>query len=139
MLDLIERDPAVASLDAAAYSVDRFKVTRPGLHNGIYRTLFFGFFNHATEQAKRRLEEDLVAMQGHVPEILNWAADPVVLGRGQRPIHYVWEQEFADEAGLTGPYMSTYHWGYVDRWFGPNASSTRPPFTIVQAPSPPAS
>ena len=119
-LDQLEGDPAVATLDSAAYPVERFVVTTPGLTDGVYRTLFLRYLDGAPEEAKRRLAEDLTHMQDYVPQILNWAANPVHHARGEAPAQFVWEQEFADLAGLRGPYMaSPHHWGHVDAWFDP--------------------
>ena len=36
---------------------------------------------------------------------------------------HVWEQEFVDLDGLTGPYMMHgYHWSLVDTWFDAQAA-----------------
>ena len=119
-LDLLEREPLVVTLDSAAYPVTRFVVTAPDLKDGVYRTLFLRFLDGAAEASERRLAEDLSHMQDYVPEILNWAANPVHRARGAQPAQFVWEQEFADLAGLRGPYMaSPHHWGCVDAWFDP--------------------
>jgi hypothetical protein len=119
-LDTLEADSSVASVDAAAYAVQRFGVTRPDLRNGIYRTLFFEILPHASAEDVRALTRDLAGMPGQIPEILNWAINETVYARGGLRWSHVWEQEFADIGGLTGPYMtSPYHWAYVDRWFDP--------------------
>ncbi|MFD0902975.1 Dabb family protein [Actinomadura sediminis] len=58
-------------------------------------------------------EADLMAMPRHIPAIRSWA-----LSRTTGAWTHAWEQEFADESGLTGQYLlHPYHWTYVDRWF----------------------
>lgn len=64
-------------------------------------------------------EADLTAMPRHIPAICSWA-----LSRATGRWTHAWEQEFADEAGLTGEYLlHPYHWTYVDRWFDAESST----------------
>jgi hypothetical protein len=117
-LDLIEADPIVAQLDAAAYAVSRLAVPRPGLTDGVYRALFLSFFKDVDPAIEKQFGDEVAAMPHYIDTIVNWALNPVVKARGAKRWHYVWEQEYASLDGLRGLYMSSaYHWGHVDRWF----------------------
>ncbi|MFG2887717.1 Dabb family protein [Streptomyces sp. NPDC048297] len=64
------------------------------------------------------LERDLLAMPAHIPAIRSWALSRVDRARTPSRWTHVWEQEFADVAGLTEDYLGhPYHWTRVDRWF----------------------
>lgn len=99
---------------------------RPGLENGIKRTAYFHLMPEVTTEVAERFERDLLEMPAHIPSILNWR-----LSRAQAlpwnnaeeaPWTYVWEQEFEDLDGLTGPYMvHPHHWAHIDRWFDPES------------------
>ena len=42
---------------------------------------------------------------------------------GARNWTHVWEQEYTDIGGLTGPYMlHPYHWSHIDRWYDPDCT-----------------
>jgi hypothetical protein len=117
-LDAIAADPGVAELDAAAYTVARFRVGDPGLRNGVCRVLLVAAEAKASAAARQEFADDLAAMPAYIPEIVNWGMNSVTASRGERQWTHVWEQEFAEVEHLTGPYMnSPYHWGFVDRWF----------------------
>ena len=110
----------VSNLDACAYAPTRRKLTTPDIQAGIYRTLFVGVAETAPADAVQNFMDDLAGMPDYIPEILNWAMNPVLVSQGRLRWTHVWEQEFADISGLVGPYMSSpYHWAYVDRWFDP--------------------
>jgi hypothetical protein len=64
------------------------------------------------------LERDLLAMPAHIPAIRSWSLSRVDRARTPSRWTHVWEQEFADVAGLTEAYLGhPYHWTCVDRWF----------------------
>ena len=68
----------------------------------------------------RRFERSLQAMPRHIPEIRSWSLSRVRAERSDERWTHVWEQEYADVAGLRVAYMrSPYHWTGVDRWFDP--------------------
>jgi hypothetical protein len=117
-LDLLAADTMVENLDAVAYDIQRHGLTETALTNGIYRTLFTSLGDAAPAADVAAFCDDLAAMQAYIPEIINWAINPVHFSRGRRKWTHVWEQEFTDINGLLGPYMTNpYHWAYVDRWF----------------------
>jgi hypothetical protein len=119
-LDALEADPLVVSVDAVGYAIARFAVPEPGLTNGAYRTLFLKVDEGTPPEIVSQFAEDVAGMQSYIPEIVNWALNPTHMTRGAVAWTHIWEQEFADVSGLTGPYMtSAYHWGWVDRWFDP--------------------
>ena len=73
---------------------------------------------HGFPQAARELEEATLLLPRHVPEIRSWALSTVATVEGPKAYTHVWEQEFDDLDGLTGPYMRTpVHYGLVDAWF----------------------
>lgn len=98
----------------------------PLLIGGIKRTALFRLLPGVAADPCARFERDLLDMPGFIPAIRNWR-----LSRAQAlpwntaataPWDYVWEQEFADPDGLSGPYMAhPHHWAHVDRWFDPES------------------
>ena len=66
------------------------------------------------------VEDDLRLLPRYVTSIHSWQLSRVESATGTSPWTHVFEQEFRDLAGLTGPYlMHPIHWAYVDRWFDP--------------------
>ena len=119
-LDALEADPLVASVDAVGYAIERLAVPEPGLADGAYRALFLKVDEGTPPEIVTQFADDVAGMQDYIPEIVNWALNPTRMTRGEVAWTHVWEQEFADVGGLTGPYMtSAYHWAWVDRWFDP--------------------
>jgi hypothetical protein len=89
-----------------------------GRDGGIWRALMFSCLPHADPAHVRALEERTLLFPKYVPEIRAWGLNRAAWSEGRKPIHYVWEQEYDDLAGLTGPYMTTpVHWGLVDAYF----------------------
>ncbi len=85
----------------------------------IKRTLALTVREGASQTQVRLFERSLEAMPDHIPEIRSWALSRVRPEASRRWTH-VWEQEYADLAGLRVAYMqSPYHWTGVDRWFDP--------------------
>jgi len=98
----------------------------PGLAQGVKRTAFFRLLPGIDADVALRYERDLLDMPLHIPAIRNWRlsrARPAAWHSADvAPWTYVWEQEFTDIDGLTGPYMAhPHHWSYVDRWFDPES------------------
>ena len=119
-LEILEKDPSVFRIDAAAYEPRRNGVRQPTLSNGVYRTLFVNVAAGTASPTIAQFEDELASMPDYIPEIVNWAINPTVASRGDVAWTHVWEQEFADIGGLIGPYMtSAYHWSWIDRWFDP--------------------
>ncbi len=111
---------AIASVDRVTYGGKASGVAKPGLSNGVYRTLLLSVDAAASEAAIQAFEEDLRSMTRHVPAIVNWQLSRVISASGAQPWTHVWEQEYDSIDGLMGPYMMhPCHWGMVDRWFDP--------------------
>lgn len=101
---------AIALLPVAAHHVD---LDGPR----IKRTLLLTVRPGTSAETLARFEADLQAMPRHIPTIRSWALSHV---QGPSRWTHAWEQEFADEEGLNGPYLThPYHWTFVDRWFDP--------------------
>jgi hypothetical protein len=98
------------------YRLTECKVRRTG--PGIWRALVFRLLPNAAHDHVKRLAETTLLLPKYVPEIRSWALSEVSCSEGAKAFTYVWEQEYDDVAGLTGPYMTTpVHWGIVDAFF----------------------
>lgn len=112
-------DAAGARIDAVAFRPRATHAPEPGLR-GVKRTLLLRVRPGADPVRVASFERALVAMPEHIAAIRNWA-----LHRSDPALHptrwtHVWEQEYADAAGLERDYMShPYHWGVVDGFFDP--------------------
>lgn len=101
-------------------------VRRRGIAGGVKRTAFFRLLPGVDRDTARAFERDLLEMPRYIPEILNWRLSRALPLDWQRadtpPWTYIWEQEFAELEGLTGPYMlHPHHWAHIDRWFDPES------------------
>jgi hypothetical protein len=98
-----------------------YRMTRKQAATGkptIWRALLFSCLPHADPSMVRELEQRTLLMPKYVPEIRAWGLNRAAWSEGRKPIEFVWEQEYDDLAGLTGPYMDTpVHWGIVDAYF----------------------
>jgi hypothetical protein len=91
--------------------------------SGVYRVLLMSVKPAATPAQIERFECDLLAMPRYIASIRAWRLGRVREAAGARRWTHVWEQEYADVAGLSGPYMlHPYHWAVVDRWFDPEST-----------------
>jgi Stress responsive A/B Barrel Domain len=116
-------DGPIKRCESAAYEGGVSGVRSPGLARGVYRTLILSASVRADEERIKRFETELAGMPTYIAAIRNWQLSRVSAAEGSRPWTHVWEQEYDDLAGLTGPYMNhPYHWGLVDRWFNPDCS-----------------
>jgi hypothetical protein len=100
---------------------------QPGLTAGIKRTALFRLLPGVGDEQRRAFERNQLAMPAYIPEILNWRLSRALPAAGRpNPASpdwsYVWEQEYADLAGLAGAYMAhPYHWAYLDGSFDPES------------------
>jgi hypothetical protein len=102
----------VVTLDLVADHVDPLDGPR------VKRTLLLTVRQDASQEQVSRFEADVMAMPAHIPAIRSWAFSRVDQDRTPSRWTHVWEQEFADLDGLTGPYLRhPYHWTHVDAWF----------------------
>jgi hypothetical protein len=110
--------PEVSRVNGATYSGN--PITARDIPASIYRTLLLRVqpdTDHATVQ---RFEDDLRLLPRYVTSIAKWQLSHVDSAIGTSPWTHVFEQEFRDLDGLTGPYlMHPIHWAHVDRWFDP--------------------
>lgn len=84
----------------------------------IWRALIFRIVPEGFPDLVRALEQQTLLMPRYIPEIRNWALSSVAATSGSNGFTHVWEQEFTDLGGLTGPYMThPVHWALVDAWF----------------------
>ncbi|GAB3290140.1 Dabb family protein [Parahaliea aestuarii] len=100
----------------------------PLLQGGVKRTAFFRLLPGVDADRAGRFERDLLEMPRHIAAIRNWRLSRASAVHWHRadcaPWTYVWEQDFADLEGLTGPYMThPHHWAHVDRWFDPESGA----------------
>jgi hypothetical protein len=115
----LRADPG-AFIDSMLYAADFADTRRVPGRSGIWRCLVMAIEPFARSEDVQQLKRDLLLMPQHISTIGNWALGQVVSAEGQRPWALVWEQEFADVAGLEGEYMThPIHWGVVDGWFDP--------------------
>ncbi|MCB2064649.1 MAG: hypothetical protein KDE25_14640 [Novosphingobium sp.] len=121
MLDPAWRGAVLPLIGDAEVTGVGYRMTRKAPSPGgtkIWRGLLFSCFAHADPALVHELEERTLLLAKYVPEIRAWGLNRAAWSEGRKPIHYVWEQEYDDIAGLTGPYMETpVHWGLVDAYF----------------------
>ena len=110
--------PGVSHVNGATYSGVPISTTNRSAT--IYRTLLLRVRPGTADHAMTRFEEELRLLPSYVPSIHTWQLSRVDTAVGTSEWTHVFEQEFADLKGLTGPYlMHPIHWAYVDRWFDP--------------------
>lgn len=81
----------------------------------IYRALLVAIDPDTDPALVAQFESETTAMPDYIHTIGASQLSRVDSGTGWT---HVWEQEFADLDGLTGPYMThPYHWSHIDRWF----------------------
>ena len=86
----------------------------------VKRTLALTVRSGTPASEVHRFERSLSAMPEHIPEIRSWSLSRVGLSSSTQRWTHVWEQEYAEIAGLRVAYMrNPYHWTGVDRWFDP--------------------
>ncbi len=124
-------------VETARYRQGPVEVREPALREGIQRTLLVHVDPVKGEAASvRRFEHDLRDMPRYIDSIRNSSLsriDAVDASLGPAYTH-VWEQEFVDLDGLTGPYMlHAYHWSQVDPWFDAQAPGAIVDPTLVHA------
>jgi hypothetical protein len=112
-------DPCLASAEVLALDVI---ASGYGELSGarIKRTLALTVRKGTPEGEVQLFERSLLGMPEHIPEIRSWSLSRVRPEASRGRWTHVWEQEYADLAGLRVAYMqSPYHWTGVDRWFDP--------------------
>ena len=119
--DALLAGPTVTRINGAAYSGEPRRCgDTPGT---VYRTLLLRVQPDADEQTVARFERELSSMPQYVPTIRAWQLSRVAEPVGDTRWTHVFEQEFSDVEGVTGPYlMHPIHWAVVDRWFDPETT-----------------
>jgi hypothetical protein len=115
------RGAVLPLIEAAQVTGVGYRMTRKACSPGgtrVWRALMFSCFAHADPSLVRELEERTLLLPKYVPEIRAWGLNRAAWSEGRKPTHFIWEQEYDDVSGLTGPYMDTpVHWGIVDAYF----------------------
>jgi hypothetical protein len=108
----------VAHVDSAAYTAGAGVVAERGIKGGVYRTLFTAIRPAAPVEKIVQFETEMCEMPRYITAIRNWGFSRVVEASGARQWAHVWEQDYRDVDGLTGPYMMhPFHWAFIDRWY----------------------
>ncbi len=111
-------------VETVRYTQGPVTTRAPELRDGVQRTLLVRVEPTVARDVVDRFEADVAAMTDYIDAICNSSlshVDAVHGARGPEWTH-VWEQEFDDLDGLTGPYMMHgYHWAHVDTWFDPQS------------------
>jgi hypothetical protein len=109
-------DPAITRINGAGYQ----GMPIPSSDGTVYRALLLRVTPDTHADIVARFENDLRSMARFIPAIRAWQLSRVDEAIGDSPWTHVFEQEFYDVEGLTGPYlMHPIHWAVVDRWFDP--------------------
>ncbi|MDX1893123.1 Dabb family protein [Mycolicibacterium sp. 050158] len=112
-------DPAICRVNGVTY---RGSAVRSATGTA-YRALLLRVSPNADPAAVAEFEHELEMMPRYVPTIAAWQLSRVDDAVGTTGWTHVFEQEFTDVAGLTGPYlMHPIHWAVVDRWFDPETT-----------------
>ena len=109
-------EPAITRINGVSYPGI---VTRSG-DGTVYRTLLLRVSPETRADIVTHFEDELRSMARFIPAIRAWQLSRVDEAIGDSQWTHVFEQEFGDLDGLTGPYlMHPIHWAVVDRWFDP--------------------
>lgn len=85
---------------------------------GLYRVAMFCANRNPTLERLAAFARDTRTMPDHVRTIIRWELSQAAKASGAMPWTHLWEQEYADRAGLEGAYMlHPVHWAHVERWF----------------------
>jgi hypothetical protein len=86
----------------------------------VYRALLLRVSPDADASTVATFERELSLMPRDVRSITAWQLSRACETVGDSAWTHVFEQQFCDVDGLTGPYlMHPIHWAVVDRWFDP--------------------
>jgi hypothetical protein len=113
-------EACAAQVETVRYPQGPARLRQPDVTGAIHRTLLLHVDRETDPTLVERFELDLADMPRYVDSIRNSSLSRVDSMTGSLGPEYthVWEQEFVDLDGLTGPYMMHgYHWSLVDPWF----------------------
>jgi len=110
-------DRAITRINGVTYSGTP---TNRGGAGTVYRALLLRVLPDTAKKTVAQFEDELSTMPQYIPAIRAWQLSRVDDPIGASHWTHVFEQEFSDLDGLTGPYlMHPIHWAVVDRWFDP--------------------
>ncbi|OBI52254.1 stress responsive protein [Mycobacterium kyorinense] len=113
-------DSAISHINGASYAGSPASTDWSEGPGTVYRTLLLRVTPGTDDATLARFEADLKLMPKYVRTITAWQLSHVEQATGASGWTHVFEQQFTDVEGLTGPYlMHPIHWAYVDRWFDP--------------------
>lgn len=114
------QDTAITGVNGAAYTGNLAGANWSASPGTVYRTLLLRVAPGSDDATIAHFEADLRLMPQYVRTITAWQLSRVVEATGASAWTHVFEQQFTDLDGLSGPYlMHPIHWAYVDRWFDP--------------------
>ena len=114
------QDPAITGVNGAPYTGNLVGTDWSASPGTVYRTLLLRVAPGTDDATIARFEADLRLMPQYVRTITAWQLSRVEEATGASAWTHVFEQQFTDLNGLSGPYlMHPIHWAYVDRWFDP--------------------
>jgi hypothetical protein len=131
---LLERN--ASHVEWVRYTQGPVVVQDPALTHGVHRTLLLHVDPSVDPETVLAFERDLAGMTQYIDAIRNSSlSHPDEVHNPLGPVWtHVWEQEFADLDGLTGPYMQhAYHWALVDTWFDPQAPNRVVNTTLIHS------
>lgn len=111
--------PEIGHVDSVGYTGVPTHGPR-ALEPAVYRTLLVSVGSSADPAVVQQFESETRAMPDYIRTIGTSQLSRVHESAGSARWTHVWEQEYADLDGLSGPYMThPYHWAHIDRWFDP--------------------
>ncbi|MEN0137687.1 MAG: Dabb family protein, partial [Rhodococcus sp. (in: high G+C Gram-positive bacteria)] len=111
--------PEVGHVDSVGYAGVQTPAARV-FEPAVYRTLLVSVDDSADPAVVEQFESETRAMPDYIRTIGTSQLSRVHDSAGSARWTHVWEQEYADLGGLSGPYMThPYHWAHIDRWFDP--------------------
>ena len=117
-LDGLLNSVLVTHVDGVDYAAE--PASPPESPESVYRTLLLAVAPQTPEEVVAAFESDLLLMPRYVRTIKTCRLSRPTRTVGAARWTHVFEQEFTDEAALTGAYlMHPIHWARVDRWFDP--------------------
>ncbi|WP_176590285.1 Dabb family protein [Sphingobium sp. EM0848] len=115
--ELTANNAMVISLDEAEFETGHAGGCQDAA-GGLYRIAMFCANRDPTPERLAAFTRDTLVMPAHVRTILRWELSQAATASGAMPWTHLWEQEYADRAGLEGAYMlHPVHWAHVERWF----------------------
>ena len=117
-LDRLINSVLVTHVDGVDYEAE--PASPPESPESVYRTLLLAVAPQTPAEVVAAFESDLLLMPRYVHTIRTCQLSRPTRTVGASRWTHVFEQQFTDEAGLMGAYLThPIHWARVDRWFYP--------------------